>query len=300
MLFRSRHSSTCGWPTDKQVDSLCQRAAGFFVYATATVNFLNHHLQDPSDQLNTIMESPESTAHEGETGLKVYQSLDTLYMSILQKSFHKNKAKDDDIVCSVLSAVVLAANPLSPSTISTFTGFSCTTVQHVLGLIQSLLILPEDSNQPVQLFHKSFPDFITDPTRCTNTQFYISPNNHTKLVLWCLELMSKSLEKNMYSIPDYALNSEVKELSKRVEESGIHRALEYACRLWYKHLVVEHQAADVISALCYFLEQKFLFWLEVLSVLGTVGDAVHALNATIKWLSEVCLNQKFDCQVAWN
>ena len=90
----------------------------------------------------------------------------------------------------------------------------------------------------------------------------------------------------------------MKELSKRVEESGIHRALEYACRLWYKHLVVKHQAADVISALCYFLEQKFLFWLEVLSVLGTVGDAVHTLNATIKWLSEVCLNQKFDCQVA--
>ena len=79
-----------GWPTDEEVDSLCQRAAGFFVYAVATVNFLDHHLQDPSDQLGTIMASPESTVHEGETELKAYTSLDTLYMSILQRSFHKN------------------------------------------------------------------------------------------------------------------------------------------------------------------------------------------------------------------
>jgi hypothetical protein len=28
-----------------------------------------------------------------------------------------------------------------------------------------------------------------------------------------------------------------------------------------------------------FLEEKFIFWLEVLSVLGAMGDAAHALIA---------------------
>jgi hypothetical protein len=49
--------------------------------------------------------------------------------------------------------------------------------------------------------------------------------------------MDKSLKKNMCSIPDYALNSEVEDLPKRIEESGIRGALEYACRSWYKHLI---------------------------------------------------------------
>ena len=284
-----QHGGMDGWPTDEEVNSLCQRAAGFFVYAVATVNFLDHHLQDPWDQLGTIMASPESTVHEGETELKAYASLDSLYMSILQRSFHKNKANDDAMVRSVLSAAILVVNPLSLSAIATLTGFHHNQVHRLFGLIQSLLILPEDPNLPIQPFHKSFPDFIMDPTRCVDTRFHISPNYHTELVLSCLDLMDKLLKRNMCSIPNYALNSEVEDLPKRVKESGIHGALEYACRSWHKHLIMtRHRTSDVLSALCRFIEGKFLFWLEVLSVLGVVGDAVHALIVTSKWLSEVC------------
>ena len=277
-----------GWPTNKELNLLCKRAAGFFVYAVATINFLDHHLQDPSAQLDVIMAFPESTAHEGDTELELYTSLDSLYMSIFQRSFCKNRVKDDTMVCSILSAVVLVANPLSSAAIATLTGFHCNQVQRCLELIQSLLILPDNPNHPVQPFHKSFTDFITDPTRCIDARFYISPNYHTGLVLHSLKLMSKLLEKNMCSLPDYVLNSKVDDLSRRIEECGIHGALEYACRSWHKHLITTtDQTADVVSALLDFLEQKFLFWLEVLSILGAMGDAAHALIATTKWLNEV-------------
>ena len=290
----SKLAKKCGgiehWPTGKQLDELCQRAAGFFVYAVATVNFLDHKLQNPLGRLNIILKSPESTTHEGKARLKGYTNLDSLYMSIFQTAFLDNEADDDAMVRSILGAVVLATNPLSQSAIATLTGFCLTQVQCSLELIQSLLILPENPN-PVQPFHKSFSDFITDPTRCTDPRFYISPNHHTELLLHCFELMGKSLEKNMCSMPDYILNSELEDLPMRIEESGIRGGLEYACRSWYMHLIVTNgQTADVVSALRHFLEVKFLCWLEVLSVLGTVGDAAGALNATIKWLNEVCLN----------
>jgi len=276
------------WPTDKQLNLLCQRAAGLFVYAVATLNFLDHHLQDPSDQLDVIMAFPESTAHEGRTELEVYTSLDSLYMSIFQKSFHKNNPEDDDLVRSILSAVALAANPLPLSAIATLTGFRRNKVQRLFGLIQSLLILPEDPDHPVQAFHKSFSDFITDPTRCVDARFYISQDYHAKLVLHCLKLMAKLLEKDMCSLPNHVLNTEVVDLPKRTRDSGICGALEYACRSWYKHLIIMgNQIEDVVSALHHFLEQKFLFWLEALSILGSVGNAVHALTATTKWLNEV-------------
>ena len=46
---------------------------------------------------------------------------------------------------------------------------------------------------------------------------------------------------------------------------------------------------EIVSALHMFLERKFLFWLEVLSVLNAAKSAVRALDATQKWLREVGL-----------
>ena len=277
-----------GWPTDEQLDSLCRRAAGYFVYAAATVNFLKHRFKHPPDRLDVITKSPESTTHEGKAELRSHTSLDSLYTSILREAFCKNDVEDDAMVRAVLSATVLTANPLSPSAIASLMGFRCDEVLSLLELIQSLLALHHDINHPIQPFHKSFADFITDPTRCADTRFHISPDYHIELVLRCFELMGKSLKKNMCSIPNYALNSEVNDLPKRMEEGGIHGAVEYACRLWYRHLIeTKDRTADILSALQSFLEQKLLLWLEVLSVLGAVGDAARALGTAVKWLNEV-------------
>jgi len=130
-------------------------------------------------------------------------------MSIFQKSFQKNKARDDAMVCYILSAVVLVTIPLSLSAIALLMGFHCSQVQHTLNLIQSPLVVPEDLDSPIQPFHKSFPHFITDPAHCSDVMFYISPDFHIGLALQCLKLKAKSLKKNMCSIPDYALSFDV-------------------------------------------------------------------------------------------
>jgi len=278
------------WPTGGQLDLLCRRATGFFLFAVATVTFLRHMFLPPQYQLGIIMESPENTVHEGRGNMIFHAGFDSFYSSALRATFLENDAEDNAMARSVLSALVLVMNPLSPSAISALVRIDRDFVLSLLGSIQSLVALPEDLDHPVQLFHKSFADFITDRTRCTDLRFYISPDyHHLELVLLCLKLMDESLEKNMCSIPDYILNSEVDDLSKRIEGSGIRGALEYACRSWHKHLIAtKYGIADItIPALRRFLEQKFLFWLEVLSVLGAVNDAICALNTTIKWLNEV-------------
>ena len=293
-----RRGGIDGWPTDEQLDLLCRRAAGFFLYAVATVSFLGDGPHHPPAKLDLIMKSPESTTYEGKAWLNGYTNLDSLYMSILRESFGKNKAKGGDMVHSTLSAVVLAANPLSFSAIATLTGFNRSEVERLLKLIQSLLVLPSGFEHPVQPFHKSFPDFITDPDRCIDPQFHVPLDCHTELFLRCLELMGKSLKRNMCAVPTYALNSEVKNLPEMVYKSGIRGALEYACRSWYKHLIAtKRRASEAVPALRRFLEQKFPFWLEVLSVLDAVGDAVYALSTTLKWLNEVRPNCQADCWV---
>ena len=72
--------------------------------------------------------------------------------------------EDDAKTRSVLGAVVLAKNPLSPSIIAALLGFDAKDIPPLLSSVNSLLFLREDVDHPVRPFHKSFLDFITDPT----------------------------------------------------------------------------------------------------------------------------------------
>ena len=277
-----------GWPAEEQINVLCKRAAGLFVYAAATVKFVDKQNSNPRKQLDLLLRSPESTVREGKTKFRENTTLDSLYTSILQGAFVDDDDPDNDPkVRSVLGAMVLAANPLSPSTIAMLLGFDTEDVFPLLSSVQSLLIFQADVDYPVRPFHKSFPDFITDPDRCTSERFHVSPpSHHSQLLIGSLDLMNRMLEKNMCKLPDLAANSDVSDLKERIERY-LDPALQYACRSWHTHLIAGSPSIgmpEITSALHQFLEKKFLFWLEVLSVLGAVRNAVDALQAAVSWL----------------
>ena len=288
--LKTRRHGLDGWPTDEQLDLLCERAGGLFVYATATVRFIDQRNNSPKKQLDCLLQSQSSSVFEGRSKFRANMNttLDSLYTSILQEAFGDDDPENDSRIRSVLGAVVLATNPLSPSAIAALLGFESEEVFPILSSMHSLLVLQEDIDQPVRTFHKSFPDFIVNPARCLTSRFRVCPpDQHTELLAGSLETMNRELKRNICKLPDGAVNSEVIDLRERTNEH-IGQALEYACRSWYKHLVGVIPAR-ITSILRRFLEEKFLFWLEVLSVLGAAKEAVHALEATTKceWV-EVC------------
>ena len=300
LFFRHSFLETVGhlggpgdWPTEEQLDLLCERAAGLFVYAMATVKFVNHKNNSPREQLDCLLRLPKITVYEGKTKFKPNTTLDSLYLTILQEAFGDDYPEDDSRTRSILGAVVLAVNPLSSSTIAALLGLSTEGVFLRLSSINSLLILQEDFNHPAQPFHKSFPDFIIDPTRCINPRFHISPPDHnSELLIGCLGLMNQRLERNVCRLPDAVVNSEVEDLWERAEQY-IDHSLQYACQSWHKHLVglntVLAHRSKITSVLHQFLEEKFLFWLEVLSILGTVRNAIDALEVAANWLEVCCI-----------
>ena len=160
-----RRQGLDNWPTTEQLDLLCKRAAGLFVFAVATVKFLDHKNRDPRRRLDLLLRSPESSVREGKTKLTANTTHDLLYMSILQEAFGDDDPEDDSMVRSVLGALILATNPLSPSTVAALLGLRTADVFLQMLSTHSLLILGEDISHPVRPFHKSFPDFITDPAR---------------------------------------------------------------------------------------------------------------------------------------
>ena len=278
-----------GWPSDKDLDMLCHRASGLFIYAVASVKFLDSKLQLPKRRLEVITGLPECTGYEGKIRFDSKTTLDSLYTSILGVAFDEEDPEGHSKARSTIGAVVLLVNPLPPSAIAELIGLDLEEVILFLACVQSLLVFDEDPNQPVKSFHKSFPDFITDPSRCTDTRFYISPGHlHLELLTNCLRAMNDGLEQNILSLPNYTLNSEVNDLGKRIN-GRISIALRYACQSWHNHLT--ESAGDVTSVfplLRIFLEEKFLAWLEVVSVLGTARGAIAALERLVPWLREVC------------
>jgi hypothetical protein len=272
-----------GWPSDETVDLLCQRAGGLFVYAVATVKFLDGKLHLPKNRLDVIMKLPESTTPEGKT------TLDALYTSILQAAFDEGDAEVDSKVRATIGTIALVVNPLQPPAIAELIALDPDEVILYVTWVQSLLAVGEDFNQPVKPFHKSLPDFLTDPSRCTNPRFYISPEHqHSELVKNCLRLMNDELEQDLLSLPEYALNLGVEDLPARINDR-VSIALQYACRSWHNHISeARGDITGVTSILRVFLEEKFLAWLEVVSALGDVGGAVVALERLMGWLEEVC------------
>ena len=234
LFFKASFSELAGrhqldnWPTEEQLDRLCERAAGLFVYAVATVKFIDNYKRDPRKQLDLLLQLQKIGSREG-------KSLDSLYTSVLQEAFGDDDSEDDIKTRSILGAVVLAADPLSPSSIATLLGFDAGDVLLSLSSFNSLLILQEDVNHPVRPFHKSFPDFITDPTRCTNPRFHISPpDHHSKLLIGCFGIINQAL-KNTRKRPDAVTNLDVGDLKERTE-TYIDPALQYACTSWCTHV----------------------------------------------------------------
>jgi hypothetical protein len=54
------------WPTKAQLDLLCERAAGLFVYAVKMVKFVYNGYDSPRKQLDLLLQFPKRTNYEGD------------------------------------------------------------------------------------------------------------------------------------------------------------------------------------------------------------------------------------------
>ena len=281
--IKSRQYGLDDWPTKEQLDSLCERAAGLFIYATATIRFIGQKNKNPRRQLDRLVESQES-GFAGKAKLKGDTTLDSLYISILHEAFGDGDPEDDAKVRSVLGAVILATNPLSPFSIAALLGLDLGDVLPLLSSLHSLLILSEDTHQPVWPLHKSFSDFIVDPARCADPSFCISPpDQHVDLLVGSLELMNRKLGVELHE----ATNAVAKDQTDLLFDE----ALKYACESWHKHLnsATPTQKPQIIPVLRRFLEGKILFWLEIFNSWSHRQEALDRLEMGLEWLGVRCV-----------
>ena len=275
------------WPISYDIHILCKKAAGLFIYASTVVKFIASKYHLPIKRLDLILHS-QGAAHEG--------GIDLLYTKILRLAFQDADPGEQELYSyfrDVVGAVLLVFYPLSRKAFSNLLK-NCETPSQIsttLRFLHSLLNVPDNEDEPIRVFHKSFPDFLTDRTRCKDERFFVDTAvHHENIFFSCLDLMKKRLKRNICGLDDYAVLSKVEDLSAR-REMCVGSSLEYACRFWTKHLAnvpgdvpCVKQVQEVIDE---FFTKRLLCWIEVLSIVGHLGVAVHAINDIRQWYISV-------------
>ena len=291
-IARARYDCTFAqdWPKSSDLDILCTKAAGFFIYASTVVKFVASKSRIPTQQLDLVISSPQSTVHEG-------RRIDPLYTQVLEQAVDDVDADDvdqDNIYSrfkTVVGTVLLVFNPLSVGALSDLLNLS--TIPTTLHSLHSLLIIPgpEKIQDPIRVFHKSFPDFLTDSKRCKDQRFFVDPKvHHAEISLSCLNLMKKRLRKNICCLDDYIVLSEVTDISTP-QKDHIGTSLEYACCFWTKHLLgipgSSSCVGEVQRAIDEFFTTDLLHWIEVLVLTRNLGIGVDAMNDIENWCASV-------------
>ena len=283
------------WPLSSDIDILCGKAAGLFVYASTVIKLVASRHHQPPKRLALLISLPQSTAREGESGIN------SLYTEILRQAYldlgpDDQNPDNQEVYCrfrSVVGAVLLAFNPLSMKSLSLLLhNFDAPSdISTSLNSLHSLLLVPEDIEGPIRAFHKSFPDFLIDPKRCQDTRFFVDPSvHHMEILLSCFHLMEGRLKRNICNLGGNDDLSSVGDLSARRKEC-IGDALEYACQFWTKHLLKSpssgSNAEKVKKAIDKFFTTHLLFWIEVLAIMGNLDISVYSINDIQQWYSLV-------------
>jgi hypothetical protein len=290
----AKHRSDCDlmdkWPSSSDIEVLCRKAAGFFIYASTVVKFVASEYDPPPERLALITSLPRSTTGEGKSGV------DQLYIKVLEQAFHDTHADNSQLYSrfqSVVGTVLLLFNPLSVNGLSELLKKShpSSGVPSIMRSLHSVLLVPDNKEDPIHIFHKSFPDFLTDPERCKDERFFINPSVHHQEILFsCLSLMEERLKRNICGLDDYVSLNEVEDFPAD-QKIHIGDALGYACQFWTRHLVEipsgSQDFEEVHKAVDKFFTTQLLYWIEVLCLMGKLDVGVHAINDVNKWYTLV-------------
>ncbi|KAF7967332.1 hypothetical protein HWV62_34691 [Athelia sp. TMB] len=216
--------------------------------------------------------------------LEAGESLDDLYRLILRRKFPERDPSAILLFKHVMGCILAAKEPLSKSS---FMDLCCEedareNFLSVLAPLGSLLNGVSDDS-PITARHTSFFDFLVDEGR--SLVYFINPAQYDQhFIRPCLRILSSGLRFNICHIPSsYTTYTSLVDLPDRVAEY-IGPALEYASRFLGQHLKPTPRDQLILEDLRALFKEKFLYWLEVLSLLRQMSAAPKLFDAIHVWV----------------
>jgi len=182
-------------------------------------------------------------------------------------------AKQSDVhampaMLQLLAQLLWARDILSVAALAGLVGENKDNVRARLSLLNAVIHVPDDDDEPnLRILHISFCDYLIEraPIRISASL------GHETLARACLRVMAEQLYFNVsQSRSSYESN-----LTTRT--ATVTPALEYACLQWIYHVALISVPSELDVEIDAVFRSRFLFWLEVLSILGQVSRATKIL-----------------------
>jgi hypothetical protein len=277
---RSLELPLTDWPGRSDLRDLVHKSGLLFIYAATAVRFLSSPHHSPPERLAQLLGRQHAS---GTTS--PHHHLDELYMGILQDAVDE---KDPDLcerLHAVVAVIVLAQSPVRVDALAILSGVELNNVRIVLRCLTSLLLVNTD--EPVRIFHPSFPDFMKDDGRCKMESLRVNPPvDHGVLASRCLSVVNHTLHYDMCDIRNPAVRNEnVPDLDERLQDKvPSWNAVRYACCFWPTHLVeCEKPSDNLLEMLSDFCRKHLFHWLEVLSLIEELPSLEGKLLHVIEW-----------------
>lgn len=278
------------WPSPSELDAVVAKSGRLFIFAATVVRFVaDNRVLDPPKRLRQLLHSQTVLPSS------VYAQLDQLYLNVLRNAVAG--IDEDEYIArlrTILAAIVLLRNPLPVTALATLIDHDAEHVVRSLYHLHSIILAPNTVQDVPRLYHLSFPDFITDSSRCTEPMFYVDVAvQEAFLLLQCLKTMARSLHFNMGAFEltraDLGENGgqppgSNQDISKTILHDTVPPELAYACQFWCSHLVkVADTTPEIVEQLTIFCFEHILSWMEVMSLLGLVEPARVAMRDAYQW-----------------
>ena len=205
--------------------------------------------------------------------------LDNVYEFVLTRASNTAKVEPKELEATqqVLACILTARMPLSIAVLAEILKRRTEVLRALLRRLRSVVHVPDDVNQPeLRTVHASFDDYLLE--RAAAGLRISAALGDELLARGCIIIMAEQLHFNISK-------SRTSHEPNSVRPSSITLSLEYACLQWAYHLsgftrtvAFDEQLKDIFCP-------RFLFWLEVTSILGHVQRASAMLifaTATVR------------------
>ncbi|KAG9013217.1 hypothetical protein FRB94_003287 [Tulasnella sp. JGI-2019a] len=183
-----------GWARLDEIEALVERSETLFIVAVTFARFAgDYEAKNPRQQLDLLLERSESSF----TGPN--HTVDELYLQILRKIRATTGSPHIiERLQLIVGTVVLLRNPISITAMERLLGLSVGDGSRALHHLHSVISIPRSAYECPRIHHASFPDFITDPLRCTESEFYIQKDIHeARLAKRCFGLVIFAIESRV-------------------------------------------------------------------------------------------------------
>ncbi|PVG01715.1 hypothetical protein CPB86DRAFT_56481 [Serendipita vermifera] len=256
--------------SEEQCQGLLGRANGLFIWASTAQQEFQNSDETIGDIFNRLM-SP-----------KAANNLDSLYISILERA--AVVAGSEDLMCRVLGVLASAFEPISIPTLETFVPIRAEKLVQRLASVVKF----KSKDDPILFRHPTFREFLL---RSYTGKYHIDmPKTHDSMTRTCLETMKYHLRFNLCNIESsYMLNEDILDMDSRVERY-ISPLVRYSVWFWIRHLSATRYQEIIWSKVQWFMDNQFLYWLEVLSLTRRANMASLMIIMLIRWIRHSALD----------